>query len=383
MRILPQTILLASVFFMASLSGQSNAWDGLINRSVDVKFCKSDDINYRTFELVDFQERRVLLRFPGDRNGGMIGFPLVEFQQGSLFIRVEPEGNLEAGLDIIAVNGDMGTVIPLMRPTVWPLIKFMALPRSSTNFHTLVEAYFKALIAEGLVDEAFAIVNEFDFNQIDVALFRNVMGVVDLLLEKGREEDAGRLLARLPLENPALGLQEVAMQIGDRLRMGGFFGQAIGIYERIYTLPETRFREKCLLWISYCYMEEGNFDSAKIFLGLVGNIDRRLPEYSLMKLVESKIYFEENQIRDAMTAVSQGIVFSRLGLEWSEELMFTSAKAYEAVERPWVAEKIYEELILFYPSSSWSDQARRRLQELETRDRSNDPVLVPEENSEA
>ncbi|MEM9026341.1 MAG: hypothetical protein AAGB06_05345, partial [Verrucomicrobiota bacterium] len=207
-------------------------------------------------------------------------------------------------------------------------------------------------------------VEYFNFKEITAEQAEMVIALIELLLMEDNSKMAFRHLSRLPLDEDRKDLQNVAMRFGKRLRTTGKFIDAVAIYERLFTLENSPFQQESVLWTAYCYLKADDIESANIYLSLTDDYDPRDKEFSLKCMIEGLISIREGNAIEAMHSISQGIVFSRLGLEWISELMLTSGRAYEAVGRPEVAGNVYRELIQFYPNDPFALEAKERLAQL-------------------
>lgn len=352
-------LVMASVF---SVSVDANPWEEAIKGTTAIRISNRGDASWQQYRFVDFIDNSILVRYPGAQNADeMIAFPVSQFVEGKSRVEVRPTKALKRALEQLEDESQAAEAIKTLRPIVWPLVKALAIDEKQTNFHSFVNTYFNALIRQEKSTEANALVRHFNFKKISAQQTEMVVSLIDLLIQQSKSNVAFRLLSRLPLNEERTDLQDITIRFGKELRKSGKYVDAVSIYERLFTLENSDFRQESILWTAYCYLKADNIESANIYLSLAEKYEPRDKEFSLKRLIEGLILIREGKANDAMHSVSQGIVFSRLGLEWVSELMLTSGKAYEAVGRPEVAGNVYRELIQFYPNDPFALEAKERL----------------------
>ena len=356
-------VVIASLGFVLSASAQ--AWKDAIKAQVPVTVFNRGDLQGKPYIFVDFIDDSLLLRSPSAQNQReMIAFPIAQFVPGQMKSELRANKTVEEAFKQLTDPETAADAIGVMRRTVWPLTKVIDIAPSQTDFDEYIDAYLNALIATETANEAKALVRLFDYSKITPSQTRAVVKLVELFLQKERSEDAFRLLGRLPLNEDRKDLQDIAVRFGKQLRDLGRYQDAVSVYEKLFTLEKSDFRQKSILWTSYCYLKLGNLESANIYLSLADDFGPRDQEFSLKRLIEGLILLESGDATKAMHSISEGVVFSRLGLEWISELMLLSGKAYEAVGRPQVAVNVYKELIQFYPEDRFAKEAEQRLADL-------------------
>ncbi|MGB0372651.1 MAG: tetratricopeptide repeat protein [Opitutales bacterium] len=348
-----------------SVSALANPWEEAIKRTTAIRISNRGDTAWQQYTFVDVIDNSILVRYPKSQNSAeMIAFPFSQFAEGKSRVEVRPTKVLRRALEQLNDETQAKDGVDTLRPIVWPLVKALDIDEAHTNFHRFVRTYFDALVKQEMSAEANAMVRYFDFKNITAEQTEMVVSLIELLLKQGKSKQAFRHLGKLPLTEERKDLQDITVKFGQRLRAAGQYEEAVSIYERLFTLENSEFRQESILWTAYCYFKAGNMESANIYLSLSDKYEPRDREFSLKRLIEGLILIQDGKPTEAMHSISQGIVFSRLGLEWISELMLSSGKAYEAVGRPHVARNVYNELIQFYPNDPFAQEAELRLAEL-------------------
>ncbi len=290
--------------------------------------------------------------------------PLNDIQEFILEFAI-PEELMEAR-NALRQDGPEAEVLDLMRPYVWPLVKYLPVPEEHFNIHPLVDEYLGGLIEAGHFDEAYAMVLEIPLTRVTPNYVQHTLNLSERLVEAGSHTRALALLGIVPLTNDDLELHNLLMQYAGQLRSAGNLDEALILYDRIRSLSGNPYCTKAILWTAYCNVRLNRVESARLFLEEAGELESRDPDFSLRQLVLARIGLLDEDFHEAMEQVSQGVIFSRIGYAWIPELLYTNGLCYESLGNPETARTVYDQLILFFPSNPWADQGRERLEALDS-----------------
>jgi len=300
-----------------------------------------------------------------------IFIPLMEMEKFKITCALPPV--LRESLENTGKEGFTPEEIALLRPVIWPMIRHLGIPAASINIHPFIDAYLEGLIERDEMEEAYAMILKVPLHGDGAVYIRHALDLAGKLVEKPGFGDRGLiLLGRIPVDDNRDELIDLIFHYARYFRERGKLDEALILYERIRSIPETgRFKE-ALLWTAYCSARLDRVESARLFIGKARPIQTGEHEFSLRQLVLARIALGNQQFERAMEAAARGVVYSRIDYEWIPELLYLSGLCYEALGNLRTAQTLYEQLTLFFPARVWAIQGRQRLRELSDAEESGD-----------
>lgn len=251
------------------------------------------------------------------------------------------------------------------RKTIWPMVPYLLLPEDRFDIHPLVETYFNALIETDQLDEAYALALRIPLARVNPRFVQYTLNLAEKLVADGMNTRGLALLGIMPLVSGDDPLLKILNQYAGNFREQEQLDEALILYDRIRSIPESPLYKEALLWTAYCNVRLDRIQSARLFLDEARPLAPRDAEFSLHQLVLARIELNEENHRQAMEEISQGVVFSRIGYTWIPELLYVSGVCYEALGKPKTALTVYDQLELFFPSQKWAGKGRERRLTLE------------------
>lgn len=309
---------------------------------------------------------------PGER----VFIPLDDIQEFSLHYAYPEE--LQEAREALRDRGPEPETLDILRPYVWPLVRYLPLPEDRFNIEVLVDAYLEGLIAAGRLDEAYAMVLEIPLARVPPKYIQHTLDLAERLVEAGSNPRALALLGIVPLGAEDDALLALLMDYAGQFRAQDNLDEALILYDRVRSVTGHDHMRRAVLWTAYCNVRLGRVESARLFLAEARPLAPRDAEFSLHQLVLARIGLRDGDFHEAMEQVSQGVVFSRIGYSWIPELLYTTGRCYEALGSPDTARTVYDQVILFFPTNRWADSSRTRLEALMEND-----LLSPEPGGDA
>lgn len=306
-------------------------------------------------ELLDLQGGELEIR-PGDARSPdeRIYIPLAEIREFKLLTIPGPAMDQTLNRLRRAEPPDTAEERDLLRRYLWPMVKFLELPEEHFNGHPMVNDYLQALIGDGLLDEAYAMILEIPLQRVNPVFTQHALDLAEKLVAAQQNERGLALLGLAPMDPDNRNLLELLMKYADDFREQQNFDEALILYQRLRQAPRAHTYQTALLWTAYCHVRLGRIESARLFLREAHPIEPRDPAFSLHQLVLARIALREEAYREAMAEVSQGIVFSRIGYPWVPELLYVTARCYEALGNTGTARAVQDQLRLFFPQHAWA-----------------------------
>lgn len=313
-----------------------------------------------TLTLVGLERGDLLLRFPN--RPGEVGLPL---NTENLQLQIQFPNTVNQAYRQIE-QGQYEEAIVTLRPMVYPVMKYFEVPPESINVHEIIERYLFALIsAKGHDAEVAEILRRIPLKTAQPVFSLHALRYVTQLVEQGKQEDAIRLLNRIPMstENEAnnQAMLKLVMQFADELREDGNLDEALFLYDRLQQAKGTQQATLATLWSAYCNVSMERYQLASIFVDRAGEFTAEDMPYSLAQLVRAKIQLEKLDYTAAMEQASQGVVAVDVSYNWAPELIYTTGLCYENLDFPDTAREVYNEIVLFYPENKWAKEAENAL----------------------
>lgn len=309
--------------------------------------------------LVRMDDQDLIFRFnPNDRRE--IGIPL-DTEDLQLFYK--PSEDFQEAINLIKM-GDMKMAVEEMREEAYPLMQYITIPTGNINIHQYIERFAYALTnSPENVSEAVAFFNNINLNELPPVYSQYALQLVDKLVEDKKDKAALALLDKLPLKGDS-SLLPTILKFANQLRKDGNIEQALFLYQRIQQVEGTIEADLAQLWIAYCNVELDRIETARLFLEQAGELEPSAPGFGLASLIRGNIAIVYEQPTEAMKAISRGVVYTDVSDDWAPELIFKAGSLYEQFKKPDTAREIYDEIMLFYPSTVWAEKSKVQLEGL-------------------
>ncbi len=296
-----------------------------------------------------------------------------------------------------------GKVVTDMRAVMYPLMHYLEIPPKYLNIHEGCLSFVHLLIGKEQYTEALIILRSLNLTALDKLGYREFSDLALSLVAKvisthpEHTDFALKLLAKVDVRANSGDDHQAMLELGDSLRKLRQFSHAIKVYNRLATivapLPPSPLKERVRLWPIYCYFKVSSayskkpdaasrkvatqyLNAARTYLAA---IDKKPPlrttnEFSLYKLLRSLLYLRyarmqeqsggasaESYYNQAVIEVTEGIVSSRVGLDWLPEALLMAAHGYEKLDATESARNVYRQMQVFYKDTQWAKIATSRL----------------------
>ena len=278
-------------------------------------------------------------------------------QLGDVWIRIDTPAEYNEGFSELNTGVVTERTVEMFRQTVYPMIRFLGLPRTNTAIHGSVTKFFEILIAAGDLDEAVYLLQHLDFDLLDPDFEQQSINLVLQLIGTGRSDDAFNVISNIPVERVNPANIRLVMDVADSFRKASKYEQADTIYRRLSQNPNVEDSE-ATLWSYYCGLNQGRYIEDNGFARTVAHVPSGTRLFPLQQLILGLYYQKREQSDLFMKAIAEGIAYASPVDGWTPELMFRSAQAYEALGETSIAETVYQETARFFPKTSWADRAR-------------------------
>lgn len=310
-----------------------------------------------------------LLRLESDPDFGEVVIAKAKGSKGTLMIPIGDKRfsfkwvqnkDYQEGLRLLQLQ-DWEGAISVLRPHIYPLVKFLKL--AEVDFDVPVGIYLNALVESEKWNESLdllGVVPLKDLVNIDHKL------LLEIFKANLRAKQINRVMF-LANQLKILEKNDLQMQFANELRIQDYFPEALLMYQSLFQITDFSNATECQLWFYYCKLKQGINPSLKNQISALKPIDRSQKEYSLYRLLQGQVASIEEQYKKAILLLSEGLVYANLELSWVPELLYTTAKIYQKLEKTTAAKDIYQQVILFFKDSIWAKRSQEVLEKIDPR----------------
>jgi len=290
-----------------------------------------------------------------------------------------------------------------MREIMYPLLHYLEIPPNYFPIHEQSLAFVNLLIGKEHYLEALTLLGTINLSALEKNGYRDFSDLALDLVAKvissnpNHVDSALKLLAKVNVRASNGNDHQAMLDLADSLRKLRQYSHAIKVYGRLGTivapLPSSPLKERVRLWPIYCYFKVSEayskrpdaaskkaasqyLNAARTYLAA---IDKKPParvtnEFSLYKLQRALLYLRyarmqeqtggksaESYYNQSVIEITEGIVSSRVGLDWLPEALLMAAYGYEKLDAKKSAENIYRQMQVFYKGTQWEKIATARL----------------------
>lgn len=243
-----------------------------------------------------------------------------------------------------------------MRKHSYAMCRFLSIPEAHCNLHKATLQFAKGLIQLDHLEEAALLYEYIPTELVGLNFEQQGLILVTRLLDVRKDTIALQVLEGLPIEklNPAN--LRAAMPILHRYRDYGYYAESKALYQRILK-NERRVDDEAQYWIYYCDIALNQAQKDHKFADAVGSLTPESPFFALQQLILGRYYLDRNFVPEAMREISYGIAYAKPTQNWTPELMYRCAQAYSLIEEEATAVAVSNEIVLFFPTSYWAEEA--------------------------
>lgn len=224
-------------------------------------------------------------------------------------------------IDRMLRGGDYKEAMPLLRPALYPYLKFSTLPDEFTQVHELIATLFLNLSRNGLHGE--------------------MVRLLDQYPQVARQQEL------MPMLTEAL----------DQVRAEGQFALPAGIYGKLAEL-DGPMKERATAMQAYCQAMAGDVATAKATLGKLPELKPGSAAFSEKLLAQGVVSLKQGEPGQALDAMSRGLVHANPTVGWLPEATFHIASAYREIGNFEAALGACEEIFKLDLNPLWSKKSR-------------------------
>lgn len=328
---------------------------------------------------------RETLRIKQVSTGQSLELNLVHYKGNRLFMETSVEGNnAEVSLlmnesmiskvkleipemvkanELIFENKPFGAVT-LLRPKVYPLIRFHKLPEAFSDLHTPIRTLIRSLIEIDELAEANDILNRIKLDEVDIKYSQLTIQLINAYLKKEDYTTMASIVNRLPVKDDYSVNVDYIIKISNVLRGSGNHLAVIPLYRKAEAHLTGRLQKQVRMWLAYSLIFSGETNEA---LNIISDLEEPEPNdelFSLYRLLEGSCQHYEKNYPKALDYLTSGFVRTETSYTWVPEMLYLIGDCYANSENIVAARNVWTELTILYSNSIWAENATKSLDKL-------------------
>jgi hypothetical protein len=341
----------------SSLSNAANPfWQQFANQPVFVE--QNNNGNKQILKFTGYSDNmlqaELSLRNPdGSTSTAEISLPVSETMAQTLKFTLK---NKEKSKQLID-QGNLVGALDLLRPDVYPLVKYSRLPEIFVDLHTPVRTLLKTLINAGEYAEAEDLFGRMQLGKIGLSYSDSAVRLMNAYLIANDAAAAARVAQMLPFDGEYVSNIAPVLLAADTIRSAGLYEAVIPLYRSIRpnAIPEEQKRVD--LWLAYSLVLADRIEEATL---VIDSLEEPAPSeelFSLYKLLEGSRAYRKGDYGLALDTLTRGFVRAQTSYSWVPEMLYRIGDCYARAEDPIAARNVWSEITLLYPESNWYQPA--------------------------
>lgn len=246
----------------------------------------------------------------------------------------------------------------LLRPTIYPLLRFSSLPPEYVQFYDPIDVFINALIESGELVEAGELLSNNPDLLVQSRFQRRIFGLIEGLASSGNSAEAVKLLALIPLEEVPEGLKNALLSFAYRLRVAGEYEALIPVYESMIPMLEGRQKIEAQIWLAYCLINTGERARGEAELAQMEQPEPGSESFGLYQLLSGYSLYRSGEYAQALDVFSRGLVYASSVDTWIPEISYYIGNCYRELGKTTAALNTYKEIFRLWPENPWAKRAR-------------------------
>ena len=345
----------------AATSATANEyWDRYADKPVEIQQGERG----QAMRFVDFEDGMLMAQL--DDGAGEVSMPVNEGMVRTLRLDL---GIMTRVRDLIN-RERYDAALEVMRPEVYPLIKFHQLPDNFTQLHVPIRTMVETLIDAGELSEAKDVLQRIELDQTPVEYSEIAVDLMNTYLGNENYENTVDVARLIPVEGKYSVNIRPILDAADALRGAGLYAEVIPFYRDIEQAVPENLRDNVRMWLAYSLVLADRVDEATKIIEELSEPEKDNRLFSLYKLLEGSRAYRTENYENALDLLTRGFVRAQSSYSWVPEMLFLIGDCYKFVDDPRAARNAWTEVSVLYPNSPWSTRAEASLKELPSGDQS-------------
>ncbi|MGC6455364.1 MAG: tetratricopeptide repeat protein [Coraliomargaritaceae bacterium] len=347
-----------------SLSNAENPyWNQLANQPVFVE----QDNNGRK-QILKFTgysdnmlQAELSLKNPdGSTSTAEISLPVSETMAQTLKFTLKNREKANQMID----QGNFAGALQLLRPDIYPLVRYNRLPEIFVDLHTPVRSLLNTLINAGEYAEAEDLFGRMELGKIGVNYSSSAVRLMNAYLIDEAPAGAARIAQMLSFDGDYNSNIEPVLLAADTIRSAGLYEAVIPLYRSIRPNATLEEQKRVDLWLAYSLVLADQMEEATLVIDSLEEPDPSEELFSLFKLLEGSRAYREGDYASALDTLTRGFVRAQTSYSWVPEMLYRIGDCYARAEDSVAARNVWSEITLLYPDSNWYQPASEAMNAL-------------------
>lgn len=355
-----KALLFAALSLGFSLSGfaENAYWAEFGNQPVYIE--QVSGRSKQTLKFVDFKNGMLVAEMTIDGNVAEMSLPVSESMVSKLRFDLS---EMQKAHKLIQQGNDAGAV-KVLRPKVYPLVKFHQVPELFSQLHSPVRALLGSLISSGELSEADDLLSRIALDKVDIKYSQLAIQLMHAYLAEENFGAAGRIAGGLPKSGAYTANITEVVNAADALRGAGEYEAVIPLYKEIEGSVPEEARKNVRMWLAYSLVLANRLDEASPIIDNMDEPDSKDRLFSLYKLLQGSREHRNKNYGNALDVLTRGFVRAQTSYVWVPEMLYLIGDCYARAEDPTAARNVWSEITVLYPDSPWAKRAAKSLSTL-------------------
>ena len=355
--------LLFALVAPSALSAENLFWKEFGNQPVFIE--QNNNGNQQMLKFVAYRNNMLVAQLKmTDRNGNSsiaeVSQPVSETMVKTLNFQIK---SLSQAYQLIDSGNHLGAA-KLLRPKVYPLIKFHRVPESFIQLHQPVRLLIESLIEAGELAEAEDLIGRIKLDQVDLKYSENAQALLIAYKEQEDFESLARVAKLLPVQGDYAVNINPLIDAADVLRGAGYYDAVVPLYRTIQPVVDPASKRNIDLWLAYSLVLANQLEEAAPLINSIEEPEPNDPLFSLYKLLYGSRMHRLENYSEALDTLTRGFVRAQTSYSWVPEMLYLIGDCYLRAEDPLAAKNVWLEIVVLYPESPWANRTQEALNAL-------------------
>lgn len=353
-------VLFTVLFVHSSSFAENEYWIKYGRNPVYVKQTDKDTGVERVLKFVHYKGNRLSMELEIEGATAEISRPLSESMIRTLQLDI---GEMELANKLIFKENYYGAA-ELLRPKVYPLIRFHKIPEAFSQLHTPIRTLIGSLISAKKLSEAEDLLSRIALNRVDVKYSDLAIDLLNAYIDQQDYDGATRVVNLLPVEGIYLKNVDYIIGVANILRSADKHQAVIPLYRKAEKHVSGELYTEIQMWLAYSLILANKVDEASV---IIDKLEEPPPDdylFSLYKLLQGSREYHNQNYKYALDVLTRGFVRAQTAYTWVPEMLYLIGDCYAKNESPNAARNVWMEITVLYPDSPWAVNAKESLNRL-------------------